>query len=320
MFVRYLAACAIVLAFFGLRSMLGSSMGGYPFLLFFPAIILISTFLDRGTGVFAVLLSAALAWYFFLPPRYSFALPDLNHALPLALYIAVGLFLAFSIEILRLLATRLAKTSAELEKAASLYELLLVDINHRVKNHLTSVNALLRLSFRDIADPQARQAMNDATSRINVLGKLYSSLHLAGGRTSVCARDFVCSLCDDLRDGVIGVRPIALRAKAVSAPISSSQAVPLGLIINELVENALKYAFPDERAGEIRVELAASGDDLVLLVSDNGIGFDPQTSRAGGGARLVRSLSQQLGGRLERLQGAGTCMTLSFPAESPDGV
>lgn len=314
--LRYLIACAVVLSFFGLRSVLAVAMGGYPFLLFFPAIIVISALLDRGTGVFAVLLSALLAWFFFVPPAMSLALPYWNNALPLILYVVVGLFLALSIEALRGMANHLARTSAELEKADALNKLLLVDINHRVKNHLTSVNALLRLSFRDISDPQSRQAMNDATARINVLGKLYTGLHLSGDTTAVCTRQFVCSLCDDLREGVIGLRPVALRVKADEAQLSAHQAVPLGLIINELVENALKYAFPDDRAGEIQVEFTATDEGYALMIADNGVGFDPASSRAGGGTRLVRSLSQQIGGRLERLEGIGTRIRLSFCPEA----
>jgi len=313
--VRYVAACAIVLMFFGLRALLGPAMGGYPFLLFFPAIILISALLDRGTGVFAVILSATLAWYFFVPPARSFALPDWTNALPLALYVVVGLFLALSIEALRTLATRLAATSAQLAKIDALNKLLLVDINHRVKNHLTSVNALLRLSFRDIADPAAHDAMNAATARINVLGKLYSNLHLSDATSSVCARDFIGSLCEDLRAGVIGLRPITLTVSADEAQISAHQAVPLGLIINELVENALKYAFPDDRRGVIAVRFAVEDDLFVLSVADDGIGFDPQASRVGGGTRLVRALTQQLNAQLDPVTGPGTTVRLSFAPE-----
>lgn len=315
MAVRYLIACAIVLAFFGLRSLLGPAMGGYPFLLFFPAIIVISVVLDRGTGVFAVILSGVLAWYFFVPPVRSFALLQWTNALPLALYVVVGLFLALSIEALRGSAARLARTSADLARADALNKLLLADINHRVKNHLTSVNALLRLSFRDIADPAARQAMDAATARINVLGKLYSDLHLSDAMTSVCASDFIGSLCEDLRASVIGPRPITLTVSAEAAQISAHQAVPLGLVINELVENALKYAFPADRRGVIAVRFAVEDDLFVLSVADDGIGFDPQTSRVGGGTRLVRALAQQLNAQLEQLAGPGTQIRLRFAPE-----
>lgn len=314
--VRYLIACAIVLVFFGLRSLLGPAMGGYPFLLFFPAIIVISIVLDRGTGVFAVILSAGLAWYFFVPPARSFALPDWTEALPLALYVVVGLFQALSIEALRGAATRLAKTSADLARADALNKLLLADINHRVKNHLTSVNGLLRLSFRDIADPAARQAMDAATARINVLGKLYSNLHLSEATSAVCARAFIGSLCEDLRAGVIGPRPITLTVFAQEAQISANQAVPLGLVINELVENALKYAFPDDRRGVIAVRFAVEQGLFVLSVADDGIGFDPQASRVGGGTRLVRSLVRQLNAQLEPLAGPGTQIRLTFAPQA----
>lgn len=315
MVVRYVAACAIVLAFFGLRALMGQAMGGYPFLLFFPAIILISVLLDRGTGVFSVILSATLAWYFFVPPARSFALPNWNNAVPLVLYVVVGLFLALSIEALRTLATRLAATSAELAKADALNKLLLVDINHRVKNHLASVNGLLHLSFRDIADPAARQAMTAAIDRIHVLGKLYENLHLSDETSAICAGDFIDSLCADLRAGVIGQRPITLTACADPAKISAHQAVPLGLVINELVENALKYAFPGERRGVITVRFAALDGAFVLTVGDDGIGFSPQSSRVGGGTRLVRALAQQLNARLDRLDGPGTQVRLTFAPE-----
>jgi two-component sensor histidine kinase len=115
---------------------------------------------------------------------------------------------------------------------------------------------------------------------------------------------------------VFGVRPVALRVQAQDVPLSSTQAVPIGLIINELVENALKYAFPDERGGDIRVEFEALGDILVLTVADNGIGMSP-TRKTGGGTRIIGSLVQQLGGQLEQGAGPGTTVAARFPRQAP---
>lgn len=311
--LRYALATLIVLAFFGLRSVTAPVLGGYPFLLFFPAIILIAVVLDHGTGVYAVLLSAALARFFFLPPVHSFALPSMAAAAPLALYVLVGLFLTLSIEALRATADRLSKTTDALERSDALNRLLLADVNHRVKNHLASVAALLRLSFKDIDDPAARGAMESATARVNVLGRLYNALHLDGAVTTVSARDFVCSLCEDLRRAVLGARPVTLHASAVEAPLEAEQAVPLGLVINELVENALKYAFPGGRPGEVWVSLDLTGGQFVLTVRDDGVGFDPERSRVGGGSRLVRAFARQLGGRFQYGDGPGATVSLSFP-------
>ena len=318
--LRYGLSTLIVLAFFALRSMTTPVLGGYPFLLFFPAIILIAVALDHGTGVYAVLLSAGLARFFFLPPVHSFALPDMNAAVPLVLYVLVGLFLTLSIEALRATASRLTKATAALERSDALNKLLLVDVNHRVKNHLASVTALLRLSFKDIDHPAARGAMESATARINVLGRLYNGLHLDGAVTVVSARDFVLSLCEDLKAGVLGDRPVTLRVSAVEAPLDAEQAVPLGLVINELVENALKYAFPDNRPGEVSVSLDLIDNRFVLTVRDDGVGFDPDQSRKGGGSRLVRAFAHQLGGELRHHQAAGAAISLSFPPINADEV
>ena len=98
-------------------------------------------------------------------------------------------------------------------------------------------------------------------------------------------------------------------------------AVPIGLIVNELVENALKYAFPDDRAGLITVtfDLDEVGR-LHLAVADDGIGFDPASARKGGGTRLVRSLVQQLHGQLERSGPPGTAYDIRFTAEPSGSV
>ncbi|MDR6530302.1 two-component sensor histidine kinase [Caulobacter rhizosphaerae] len=316
--LRYVIALGVVLVFFGLRSMFASVLGGYPFLLFFPAIILISVLLDRGTGVFAVIASTLLAWYFFVPPERSFALPTPRAAIPLLLYVAVALFLAGTVEALRSTAERLARTAEKLEHSNEINRLLLVDVNHRVKNHLASVSGLLRLSMRGINDQRARGAIETAIARIGVLGQVYERLHLGERATVVSSRDFICALCEGLRQGVLGSRPIAMRVEVDDLPLGSMQAVPIGLIINELVENALKYAFPESRAGGIDVSFKADAETLVLVVKDNGVGFDTSAAAPGGGTRIVRSLVQQLGGRIVQDGEVGTEVSITLPRRAPE--
>jgi two-component system, sensor histidine kinase PdtaS len=316
LFLRYLIATAVVLVFFGLRSASGPLLDNYPFLLFFPAIIAISLILDRGTGVFAVLLSAGLAWYFFIPNYNSFVLAEPRQAIPLAIYVVVGLFLTVSLEALRQAARALKDNHAALERSARLNELLLVDINHRVKNHLLSVTALLRLSQKQVTDLKAREALDEAAGRISVLGKVYTRLHLGEHATVVRSKDFLDSLCDDLRAGVVAQRPIALRTDMEDVDLASSQAVPLGLIVNELLENALKYAFPDERPGVITVKFARDGEHYCLSVADDGVGR-PVDAAPGGGTRLIRSLAQQLGGTLREGGPPGTRVEVAFPLQPP---
>ena len=310
--IRYVSATVIILLAFTLRVVTEPAMTGYPFLLFFPAIVVISIAFDRGTGVYAVGLSAALSWYFFIPVRASFRLETWGAAVPLVLYVLVGLFIALIVEALRHTAQRLQATKVDLEKAVALNRLLLVDINHRVKNHLASATALLRLTLRETSTPDPRTIIEDAARRIDVLAKVYDRLHVGERATIVSARDFIMGLCEDLRDGVIGRRAIDLRVTADDADLGSNQAVPVGLVVNELVENAIKYAFPADRPGMIDVRFACEGDQCVLTVADDGVGYDPQNARKGGGARLIIAFAQQLGAEVVREGPPGTLVRLRF--------
>lgn len=162
---RYLLSVVVVGAFFALRLML-SALDGFPYLLFFPAIILCAVVLDRGTGFFATVLSALLAVYFFVPPIGSFAVPDGSTMLALVLFVLTGFFLAAVVEALRVTAETLKETKHELETSKAQTELLLVDINHRVKNHLQSLAWLLTLSRRDAGDERSKEALDAAAGRI----------------------------------------------------------------------------------------------------------------------------------------------------------
>jgi two-component sensor histidine kinase len=310
--IRYLVATAVILLAFGLRLVAGGAMSGYPFLLFFPAIVIISVAFDRGTGIYAVGLSTALAWYFFVPVIHSFRLETWQAAIPLLLYVIVALFIALVVEALRTSAQRLDNARGDLEKVAALNRLLLIEVNHRVKNHLTSATALLRLSLREPSAPDPKTVIENAARRIDVLAKVYDRLHLDARTTVVSVQAFITGLCEDLRVGVIGARPIRLQVDAQEADLGSNQAVPVGLVINELVENALKYAFPNDRPGVIDVRFACQDGRCQLSVCDDGVGYDPATARKGGGARLVRAFAQQLGARIEQNGSAGARVTLDF--------
>lgn len=310
--VRCGLATAIVVLAFLLRLVAGGAMSGYPFLLFFPAIVIVSIMFDRGTGIYAVVLSTVLAWYFFVPVVHSFQLESLQAVVPLVLYVIIALFIALIVEALRATAERLAIARGQLEKAVELNRLLLMDVNHRVKNHLTSATALLRLTLRGAAAPDPRAVIEDAARRIDVLAKVYDRLHLGERATVISARDFIFGLCADLREGVIGDRPIALEVVADDTDLGSNQAVPIGLVINELVENAIKYAFPSDRPGQIHVLFECQGHHCILTVSDDGAGYDRGKTRQGGGARLIQAFSQQLGGSLEHGGPPGTRVRLRF--------
>lgn len=181
--------------------------------------------------------------------------------------------------------------------------------------------AMIRLQKHDLQEPSARAALSSIGERVQVLVKVHERLVQVSGSPVVETHTFVTDLCEDLRDSLMGLRPIALNVEAERHYVPQSVAVSIGLVINELLTNALKYAFPEDRAGEVSVLFRRGGDDFQLTVTDNGIGF---TKGAGAkseglGRRLVQSLAAQYGGSCEigtRPDGTGTIATVRFPVET----
>ncbi len=177
-------------------------------------------------------------------------------------------------------------------------QLLLNDINHRVKNHLQTIAALLYAGRQKAADDRSREALEGAISQLQVLARVYDRLQLEEGATRVDAADFIQALAADLRTTMSGRGQIVIRCNAAPYPLDSSHAVLLGLAINELVTNAVKYAFPHGREGEIEINFSVLPASLRLEVTDNGIGM-PRDANAGRGKRLVLSFARELGGAAE---------------------
>lgn len=208
------------------------------------------------------------------------------------------------------------KAAEELVAAADAQkQLLLYDINHRIKNHLQSVLGMLSLAARRAETiEEARQALNTGAGRLMVLGRVYNRLEVGRSTSVVDARGFIEELCNDLRTSLLGELPVALQVEAAPAAIESDRAVTLGLAINEAVQNALKYAFPGGRSGQVRVSFRSEGDDHVLTIADNGVGFDAALSGEGGsGQRLLRAMAQQLGGKLMVSGDGGGRVVIRFP-------
>ncbi len=203
----------------------------------------------------------------------------------------------------------------ELRAADAQKQLLLFDINHRIKNHLQTVVGLISLAanrIRSIED--GREALHEAASRLTVLARVYTRLQVGAEAAVVDAGPFLRELCEDLHSGLIGARPIRLDVTTDNTAIESHRAVTLGLMINELVQNALKYAFPAGRAGVIAVSFERGPHCFTLVVSDDGDGFDLEARPRGSGQRLIAAMVQQLDGTLhiDTAPGRGTRTTVEF--------
>jgi two-component sensor histidine kinase len=155
------------------------------------------------------------------------------------------------------------------------------------------------------------------------MAKVQRRLVRSEGAVWADSRSFIEELCCDLEAALIGLRPIRLNVEAESHPIPLTQAVSIGLIINELVVNALKYAFPEDRGGHVSVTFTRTGQEYCLAVSDNGVGLSATQESAsspswtGLGQRLIRSFVAQLGGRHEiKTDSLGTRAQVCFPVSA----
>ena len=299
-FWRYGLATVFVLAAFGARMLAWHDLAAYPFLLFVPAVLLSALLLDYGSGIYAALLSTALASYFLIQPVGSFVISR-GDLIAAAIFLLTGVSLAAVIEFMRKLVDRL--DAAEQAKDTQLHE-----VNHRFKNNLQIISALLTLQVRDQDDPQTRAILAAAAERVRVIARVHERFRPTPGGGSVSMRDYLEELGADLGNSLRGSRPIAVRVTADPVEIEMGRAVQIGLIINELVTNALKYAFPDGRDGAVDVVFRTEQDIAEIIVRDNGIGL-PTNAAPGLGTRLVTLLARQLGGELLRAPGEPGCVS-----------
>ena len=175
------------------------------------------------------------------------------------------------------------------------------ELTHRVKNSLQSIAAMVMLEARTNKVVEAKVALESVSHRIDALGLLYAKLSKSDAVDAVDAATYLDELCRDLIASVRSMgSSVELTTEIESEPLATDVAITMGLIVNELVTNALKYAFPSDTKGTIRVVLRRARGELRLTVADNGKGIDVQRADSGLGGRLVQGFAQQLGGRVER--------------------
>lgn len=219
-----------------------------------------------------------------------------------------------SLEALKAANEKLEQLVADRTAALTQRDLLLREVYHRVKNNLQVVDGLLLLQSRKLADPDAVAAIEGLRKRVYAIGlvhhQLMGSSDLKTFDVGVFLRDLVAHLQQGAPDTV------TLRIDAAPLSVDLDFAVPLGLLVTELITNALKHAFPNG-AGEVRVDLEAPQEgEVVLRIADNGVGFsDPTgTPTPSLGLTIVKGLVRQLRGRIQSSQANGVRWEARFPA------
>jgi PAS domain S-box-containing protein len=218
-----------------------------------------------------------------------------------------------------------AKKEADGRIRASLVEkeTLLREIHHRVKNNLQIIGSLLHFQAKKVREPEARQAFDDLRQRIFAMTLVHERLYQARDIAHVDFGDYVRTLVAELGRSFETREGVRLDCLADEVRLPIELALPGGMIVSELVMNALKYAFPDRRAGTVRVTIRTADGRIVLGVDDDGVGFssgfDPGT-HGSFGWELIRMLALQLDGSVEAAGVSGVHVRVSFPAPGPAEV
>src|SRR5215475_3557713 len=204
----------------------------------------------------------------------------------------------------------------KLQAALDRHQILLKEVNHRVKNSLQVVSSMLQLQASAVGDPVLSDRLQEASARISAVGRAYERLAYNADYEKISLVSYLREVIADLEKAVA---PCQLHLEAPEEiQFTTDRAILVGLIINELVLNAGKYAYRDSTCGSIWVRALRTDNDHVLVsVRDEGIGlpagFDPTTSK-GLGSRLTHALAKQLGAELTRpFTAVGTNFTLRFP-------
>lgn len=289
---------------------------GFPFLTFFPAVIVSSFLFGRGPGVFAALLCGIASWYFFIEPVRTFTFNG-RTAGPILFYAAVC---TVDIALIGLMQRANARLAAERERSRELAnrtELLFKELQHRVSNNLQMVGAMLRLHGRKVRDPEARDGLDDAARKLQLIGRIQRQLYDTSG-APLALDIFLAELLADL---VVAAGKPGVHHRLAAEPgivLAPNSAIPLALIMAEGVANAIEHGFAAREQGLIHVAVERVAGHIALSVTDDGRGlpdgFDAATATSLG-LTVARTLAGQIAAELtiEPAPGGGTQMRLVIP-------
>ena len=291
---------------------------GFPYLTFFPAVLLAAFFCGTGPGIVTAVLSVTAAWYWFIAPANSFSL-DLQSAVAVLFFVVILAADLLIIHTMRSAVTKFmneqAKTTDLLERQHTLFE----ELQHRTANNLSFIGALLGMyKRRSRNQPEAVAAFEDAAMRLNTMAQVHRKLY---DPTNIDLP--VGSYLNDLlKDVLAGSGATHVRLEVVSrvGQIDIDRLITLSLFITEVAVNSVKHAFAGRPDGLLRVELSGGdGGQYVVTIRDDGPGlpdgFDPDASDRLG-MRVLRSFARTLGGTLVFRSEKGAVTELSFPATS----
>ena len=308
------AAAVIVAAFLAQH---GANMfaNRYHFVLAMTAIAVNALLWDWRVAVVGVIIGGIGADFVFVEPTGTLLTGTLGDAVALANFIAVGLLEVALVSSLLEAVNASRRATAAAERSEAQKAALLVESNHRIKNNFQLVASLLSLEAQS-ADEEASDRLAASARRLQAMSRVHDQLTIASGEV-VDARAFLTRLCEGLAASLADDSRVGVEIDVEALPVAPDRAITLGLLVNELFTNALKYAFPGGTSGVIRVSLKRMNGSVQLMVRDNGRGLSG--SQPGTGRRLVELLVRQLGGEMLVEDAAGAAFQVTFPLAPAGG-
>jgi two-component sensor histidine kinase len=293
---------------------------GFPFLTFFPSVVISTLVFGTGAGIVNGILSFFAAWCFFIPPYYSFSLSG-NNWITLVFF---GAIVAIDILIIDRMINALHDLESSREEAlafARQRDDLFKELHHRVGNNLTTISSLLNLQLRSVNDPEARAAIGDAARRVRVIADINRLFHDPTKVTQTLDADFVRDLGRKCLDAAGASGGIRLEADVMPLTLERDHFSPVALILTECMNNALEHGFAGGSKGEIMVRLAHGDGHATLTIENDGAplpeAFVAQDQKSLG-LMLIRSFTRQLDGSFNMKATPKTCAVLTFPYPRTD--
>ena len=207
-----------------------------------------------------------------------------------------------------------SRRTQDLQAALAAKTMLVHEVDHRVKNNLQMISSLLAMQTRAIRDPAAKAALQGMLQRVEAIGTVHRRLYQSDDVQQFDLADFVRDIITELSKAA-GRADIEVDLDLQSIKIASSQASPIALILNELVTNAFKHAFPSQRSGRVAITIRNEAKKLRIVLADDGIGLSKDVPSADGfGQRLIKSVARQLRADITWRPGhPGTIVEISAP-------
>jgi PAS domain S-box-containing protein len=213
---------------------------------------------------------------------------------------------------------RVTERTSQLSATLREREVLLQEIHHRVKNNLQVISSLINMQARQLEDDSSRDALAECQTRVQAIALIHEKLYQSKDYSRVHFSEYAKSLASNIFSAT-GLSPqsVSLRLNIEDVALGVDKAIPCGLILNELITNALKHAFPPPMLGTVNVELHKPGAHVVSIsVSDDGVGMSDKPEKKASpslGLSLVHTLVEQLEGEIEIVRDRGTTFRITFP-------